>query len=416
MAERSKIEWTDATWNPLRARNRATGKVGHYCVHASEACRNCYSEDWQARFQNPIRFAAQDRAKVDLFLDEKALTQPLRWRRPRRVFVCSMTDLFGDWVEDEWIDRIFAMMALCPQHTFQVLTKRPERMRSWFEEKWQGTPAREVCRIHIPAGKETGRRVRIEEACEPFLDAFGLADPSNEKLWTEAGRCKAMGWDWPLPNVWLGTSVEDQKTADLRIPELLATPASVRWISAEPLLGPVDMHRYLLGVRAGYPAGCQCGHGHGFTRCPNTGGVSQSCHECDCRTFRKAPGKGLHWVVAGGESGRNARPMHPDWPRGIRDQCASAGIPFLLKQIGEWLPWEPDAAPYWKSQNGRVEDKHNLFPADFDADPRWEDGLSFVASDESHATFQRVGKRAAGRLLDGVLHDAFPTNAVRLKS
>lgn len=367
MADRSKIEWTDATWNPLRARNKQTGKIGHFCVHASEGCRHCYAERLQPRFQNPIRYAAQDRSKVDLFLDEKALTQPLRWRRPRMVFVCSMTDLFGDWVEDEWIDQIFAVMALCPQHTFQVLTKRPERMRSYLE----------------------GAQDRIEAL------AFDLMDYRQ-------GRERAEQWFhnqhlWPLPHAWLGTSVEDQKTADLRIPELLATPAAVRWISAEPLLGPVDL--VLPDADE-----CYCDQEtRAFFGAAMPGPLASS-HAEPCPHSRR-----LDWVVAGGESGRNARPMHPDWARSLRDQCAVAGIPFLLKQWGEWVPWQPDAAPCWKSQDGRIEDRHTLFPADVDADPRWDDGLPYVAGGESHATFQRVGKRAAGRRLDGQVHDGFPS-------
>ena len=108
MGDRSAIEWTDATWTPIRARNRETGRVGHFCIHKSPGCANCYAERMQPRFGNPVRFAAQDADKVELFLDEKTLTQPLRWRKPRTIFVCSMTDLFLESVPDEWIDRVFA--------------------------------------------------------------------------------------------------------------------------------------------------------------------------------------------------------------------------------------------------------------------------------------------------------------------
>ena len=147
MADRTTIEWCrgedgrlGATWNPIRARNLETDGIGHYCVHVSEGCRNCYAERMQPRFRNFTRYAVQDRGKIELFLHDDALTQPLRWRKPRHVFVCSMTDLFLDDHADEWIDRVFAVMALCPQHTFQVLTKRPERMRKHMRD--EGTPFR----------------------------------------------------------------------------------------------------------------------------------------------------------------------------------------------------------------------------------------------------------------------------------
>src|SRR3990167_1499279 len=128
MGATTGIEWTDATWNPIRARNKDTDGVGHFCEHVSEGCRNCYAERMQPRFGNPIRYAAQDREKVELFLDEEVLTAPLRWRKPRMIFVCSMTDLFADFVPDDWIDRVFDVM-LQTDHKYQVLTKRAERMR-----------------------------------------------------------------------------------------------------------------------------------------------------------------------------------------------------------------------------------------------------------------------------------------------
>ena len=130
MSDNSKIEWTDATWTPIRARNRETGRVGHFCIHKSPGCANCYAERMQPRFGNPVRFAAQDADKVELFLatardaSEKTLTQPLRWRKPRTIFVCSMTDLFLESVPVEWIDRVFGVMGEATQHRFQVLTKR----------------------------------------------------------------------------------------------------------------------------------------------------------------------------------------------------------------------------------------------------------------------------------------------------
>ena len=132
MGDHSKIEWTDATWNPIRARRRDTGKVGWFCTHASDGCTHCYAETLNHRLGTSIDYRAQDLAKVEIFLDEKMLKQPLRWRRPRRIFVGSMTDLFGEFVPDAMLDCIYAVMAMCPQHTFLLLTKRAGRMRDYL--------------------------------------------------------------------------------------------------------------------------------------------------------------------------------------------------------------------------------------------------------------------------------------------
>jgi protein gp37 len=130
----TKIEWTNKTWNPVRARNLETNGIGHFCEKISPGCANCYANRMQPRFRNKIRYNAADRDKVALFLDERVLIEPLHWRAPKMIFPCSMTDLFADFVPDEWIDRIFAVMSLAPQHTFQILTKRPERMRDYLAE------------------------------------------------------------------------------------------------------------------------------------------------------------------------------------------------------------------------------------------------------------------------------------------
>jgi len=263
MSDRAGIEWTDATWNPLRG-----------CSRVSEGCRNCYAERIAARFSGPgqpyeglaERTAKGPRWTGKVALIESALYHPLRWRKPRRIFVNSMSDLFHQDVPDEWIDRVFAVMALAPQHTFQVLTKRPERMGAWFA---------------------TGLDTREEDVAT----AMRRID-INSGFFT----------DWPLPNVWLGTSVEDQPTADARIPHLLAAPAAVRFVSAEPLLGPVDLTVYMFGAH--------------------------QTEETDWIARR------LDWLIVGGESGPGARPMHPDWARSLRDQCAAASVPFFFKQWG----------------------------------------------------------------------------------
>jgi len=271
MSDKTGIEWTDATWNPLRG-----------CTRVSEGCRNCYAERVAARFSGPgqpyaglaERTAKGPRWTGKVALIESALDQPLRWRKPRRIFCNSMSDLFHEDAPDEWIDRVFAVMALAPQHQFQVLTKRPERMQAYLSNPHVG--------------------VNWFNATDCVL---GMPD-----MWPYDGLARDLG---PLPNVWLGTSVEDQPTADARIPHLLATPAAVRFVSAEPLLGPVNVESGLPGPRVG---GKPC----------------------------------IHWLIVGGESGPGARPMEADWVRSLRDQCAAAGVPFFFKQWGAWVPWDSD--------------------------------------------------------------------------
>lgn len=218
MAANSKIEWTDSTWNPLRAiyKHPLQGdKKGWHCEKVSSGCDICYSEKFnEDRFGTGLPFKPGHRKDVEIVLDDKMLLQPLQWKKPRRIFVCSMTDLFGAFHSDEWIDKVFAIMALCPQHTFQVLTKRSTRMRYYM----------------------TGLK-RDEAITGPTMEIIAEARkimPSHLYNMT----------DWPLPNVHLGVSCEDQTRADERIPDLLNTPAAVRFVSAEPLLGPINFRKW----------------------------------------------------------------------------------------------------------------------------------------------------------------------------
>ena len=350
----TKIEWTHRpgtkgeTWNPIRACNKETGGGGHFCEHVSEGCRNCYAEAWQKRFKNPIRFAAQDRDKVEIFLDEKVLTQPLRWRKPRTIFVCSMTDMYGAWVPDHWIDRIKAIEALCPQHVFIELTKRPERMRDYL-----GACERRVAILVVASDRKYGWQTRH--------------DANGETVGFDR-RC------WPLPNVWAGTSVEDQKSADERIPLLLDTSAAVRWVSHEPALSPADFrvinakHRTRGSV---FSDAFDALSGNYVMK--RDGGEWYSGLEGD---ENSESSKGLYprldQIIIGGESGPHARPMHPDWARSVRDQCRAAGVPFFFKQWGAW------------GQGVRCSHPRA-------ATHRFDDGI----------LMSLMGKKAAGRLLDG---------------
>ena len=344
MADGTAIEWTDATWNPI------TG-----CSVVSPGCTNCYAMRLAGtRLRHDPSRAGLTRATRAgpvwtgaVRFNERWLDQPLRWSRPRRIFVCAHGDLFHEAVPDEWIDRIFRVMSTAPRHTFQVLTKRAERMRRYLSDPT----------VH--------GRIRYD------------ARPP-----------------WPLPNVWLGVSVEDQRRADERIPILLDTPAAVRWASAEPLLGPIDLTRISFR-RYEELFEINCFSDEAWVSQPPDQGLEPG------ERFHRGPalGASVNWVVAGGESGPGARPMHPDWARSLRDQCAAADVPFLFKQWGEWAEgsdFSADAKVV--TADGRIVDFNDRALADADRAER------VVAP----TLMRRVGKKAAGRRLDGVIHDAWP--------
>jgi len=345
MGDNTAIEWTDATWNPV------TG-----CTKVSQGCKYCYAErEWARLSANPAT-RYYGRAFIDVRCHDDALGLPLRWRRPRRIFVNSMSDLFHPDVPDEFIDQVFAVMAFAPQHIFQVLTKRPYRARTWLRRF--AAPTNPVQALILKWGDQGGRYW-------PFVTRL----PDWQEINQAAVRAQA-----PLRNVWLGVSVEDQEAADERIPLLLQTPAAVRWISAEPLLGPVRLDR----ITRASPDG-------DWTYCDNA-----------LEGFRATKCGGMHgprvdWVVAGGESGPKARPMNPAWVRSLRDQCAAASVPFLFKQWGEWIDdYNIDSANLYAPQ---IADPDQYFH-EYD----WGDGISSW----------RVGKARAGRLLDGVEHSEYP--------
>lgn len=362
MSDKTGIEWTDATWNPI------TG-----CTLVSEGCRNCYAAQLAATRlkQHPsraglARLNAEGVAKFtgEVRFNEQWLTQPLRWRKPRRIFVCAHGDLFHESVPDQWIDRVFAVMALSPQHIFQVLTKRPERMREMLR-----------------AVKRPGLPERVIE----YIDA--LACSKQEAM---AAMCRPTT---QLPNVWLGVSVEDQATADLRIPLLLDTPAATRFVSVEPMLGPVNLTK-IMGTACLASDGSCCGDRPWL----DTLRGIQGCSRAGAYGFplKMQMPRGLDWVIAGGESGPGARPLHPDWVRALRDRCAAARVPFFFKQWGAWLPtnmWAigPGAPPVTA-----IDGYGNLVPPDV------------APQDVGGQRFSHVGKKAAGALLDGVMHREFP--------
>lgn len=326
MAERTEIAWCDSTFNPW---------IG--CTKVSPGCANCYAErDFDHRKHVAKWGAGQPRHRTS----EPYWRQPLRWQRTAardawelkitgrvtdesgdvivwhrpRVFVASLADVFDPEVPAEWRRDLFFLITQCHSLDFLLLTKRPHLVEQQLKEISTGPVA--------------------------HWDLWGD--------WQLAGG---------LPNVWLGTTVEDQARADERIPALLSIPARMRFLSCEPLLGPVEIF------------------GEGLGEGPANGGT-------------------IHWVIAGGESGPKARPMHPDWARSLRDQCAEAKVPFFFKQWGESLPRDQvPAQPLTDLHNGTL-----VEPAEWTMP-----GKGF-----QDCPMLRVGKRAAGRTLDGREHNEFP--------
>ena len=258
MADKTRIEWAESTWNPI------TG-----CTIVSSGCKNCYAMGLAFRRlrNHPSRAGLTDangRWTGEVRWNEQWLNQPLRWKRPRRIFVCAHSDLFHENVPDHWIDRVFGVMAASSQHSFQVLTKRPQRMLEY------------LLRDHV----------------KHFVALAGAQECENADEVCDS----ISAGPWPLPNVWLGTSVEDQPTFDRRVKPLRECPAAVRWISVEPLLGPINA----------------------------------------------VPLGNVDWVVVGGESGPGHRPMDPDWARSIQAQCLASDVAFFMKQMAGKKPIPDD--------------------------------------------------------------------------
>ena len=293
MSGKTKIEWADRVWNPV---------VG--CTPVSAGCAHCYAKRMYNRFYQSKPFS-------EVQLHEERLVKALSWKKPCRVFVNSMSDLFHEDVPDIFIAKVFSVMAIKKDFTFMVLTKRPERMQKLLSN---------------PSG-----------------DFVGCLHTNTLRFGSRYER--PYGSAIELNNVWLGVSVEDQNTADERIPLLLQTPAAKRFVSVEPMLGVVDMRR---GI---------------YSMSPNL--------------IQGTSLDGIDWVICGGESGPGARPMHPSWVRDLRDQCHEAGVPFLFKQWGEWAP------------------------VDFEANVSHSQVSNGIR-------MGRVGKQTAGRILDGEEGNEFP--------
>lgn len=288
MAQSSSIEWTDATWSPTRG-----------CTKIAAGCRNCYAETFAERWRgikgHPYEQGFDPRTAPD------KLTEPLKWKKPRRIFVDSMSDLFHEAFAFEYIAAVFGIMAACADremgHTFQVLTKRPERAIEFFN--W----------LSMPTDKDGNaddlHRKNVLHESVKF--ALGYDHPDRPAVNVLRG--------WPLPNVWMGTSISTQADADKNVAVLLKIPAAVRFVSAEPLLGPIDF----------------------FCNDDVRGGSKSNVLQlADISDGAPSHDRAIHWVIAGGESGPGARPCDVEWIRSIVRQCKAAGVPCFVKQLGRF--------------------------------------------------------------------------------
>lgn len=368
MSTGSKIEWTETTWSPV------TG-----CTRVSPGCRRCYAETLSARLANmgqekyrgvvkthatrknkrgePLALPQWSR---EVRTHEVVLLEPWeKWKSPTVVFVCSMSDLFHEDVPFEFIDRVFATMALFPQHTFQVLTKRSARMLEYFK--------------HNPTGSLSGvTEARVGRWCMKIAEDRGenVTDPYWDVF-----------FDWPLPNVWLGTSIEKQEYMH-RAYDLARCPAAARFISAEPLLGPLRFDGLTIDI-------------------PWAGGLARGGRDYSPLLSM------IDQVIVGGESGDDAKPMHPDWARSIRDQCERQNVEFFFKQWGAWRPGV--------SRDEYTESKPLTCVKPDGTTSWWAGDLGNETCinhsknyEESDQPMERVGKKKAGRVLDGRTYDGMP--------
>lgn len=387
MAENTAIEWLhgmpgygSATWNPT------TG-----CSAAGPGCKNCYAKDMTYRLERMgvpkytgltvLNQSGSRHFNGVVRTHDDVLEKPLRWNKPRVIFVNSMSDLFHEDVPDDFIARVFAIMGLACWHRYIILTKRSERMAELMSSPDFAFMVEYAVDEH-------------SDFAEEVAGHYGQFDPSDRRHgdWRSLDH-SAM----PMPHVALGVSVSTQACWNEHVPNLIRTPAAVRVVSAEPLLGEVDLSNWLPRGRY-YNAVCEhCGYAgtsERFIEIRYHDDSDVECPKCHNRTVANDIGQ-LHQIIVGGESGPKARPMHPEWARGIRDQCVSAGVPFFFKQWGAWapidMPWE---------QNSPKGCAHN------------ETWLNLAGGSGFHGDsvwrMRHSGKKSAGRLLDGREWNEFP--------
>jgi protein gp37 len=354
VSEKTGIAWTDSTWNVV------TG-----CTKISQGCAHCYAELTAARLQRMGSKRYRDGFAVRFHPD--VLREPMKWRAPRRIFVCSMADLFHKDVTDRQRAAIWCVMASRPDHTFQVLTKRAQEMKRWFS--WLEEMATKAADV-FPEDHQNWRRAHVLRAAA--ID-FGIAVPDYAFLEDQG---------WPLRNVEVGVTVENEEQAEARLLYLMACPAAVRFASLEPLLEDVDLTPWL-----DERPGCDGGAPH------------EDCEQCYPATRK------LDWAIVGGESGPDARPMHPDWVRSVRDQCHAAMVPVFLKQ---WGAYRPKAAG--EHYTGKL---WGVLDRDGDWFPQTTPWNGNVGEDSETGEVRMVGSETPHALLeiDGKTWAQFPLDA-----
>jgi protein gp37 len=364
----SKIEWTNKTWNPI---------VG--CSKVSAGCKNCYAIRMAWRLQHIGHSAQKYAGTVEktacgqlnwtgkINLSEKDLLKPLTWKKPRIIFVNSESDLFHESLPFEVIDKVFAVMGRCQHHTFQVLTKRPDRMLEYYKSDPYQRILNASYLINLPKSHSIGA---------------GIDNPSVPGN---------LGWK----HVWLGVSVENQQAANERIPLLLQVPAAVRFLSCEPLLAPINLGNWLETCPKSKRVD---GNGHSwlfdgddpYVKCYYCGEIRDALNGRTIGVSHTMPSD-IHWVIVGGESGKDARPMHPLWVRQLRDQCQKVSISYFFKQWGEWV--ECGQEPGFIAGN-EVRDVRNILP------DGTEYKTGYIRAGDL-ACMKLVGKKKSGRQLDG---------------
>jgi len=350
MKKEHKIGWLNLpgykgeTWNPI---------IG--CSKVSDGCKNCYAERMAGRLahmpgayeysnvvsSNPTKWNGKTQ------LVQSAIDKPLRWKKPRVIFVCSMGDLFHEDTSFQDIDKVFTIMACNPQHIFIVLTKRAKRMAEYYNSP----VTRANIYYLILKSKNSG---------------YAVTDPLDKD-------------GWPLKNVWLGVTAENQETANDRLLHLIKTPAALKFISVEPIVGPVDLTAIKEEVLL----------------------TKQDYLKFKFLTGKKFEGPKIDWVICGGESGPGARPMHPDWVRSLRDQCQEAGVPFFFKQWGEFVSQHQGP-----KVNQLSKDKWFSVSTEGDYGPLYE--TSYMKDGLNYRTVGKIGRKAAGNLLDGEKWEQYP--------
>lgn len=356
----TKITWTNATWNPV------TG-----CSKVSAGCANCYAErEWARLSANPKLPGYFGRKFTDVMCHENRLDQPIRWTRPRMIFVNSMSDLFHEDVPFEFIDKVFAVMAATPHHTFQILTKRPERMKEYIDSVTKISDMPLDC--HHFFGKDIKLWKRGELIANLIHEIDGKTASFKNTTW-ESPEVSPDLSVWPLPNVWLGVTAENQDAADERIPILLDTQAAFRFVSIEPMVGPVNLDMMITqstGDRFRVVVSSLMGR-------KTLWDTKNLLEEEDINK--------IDWVICGGESGPKARPVDPEWIRSLRDQCRFTDTAFFFKQWGEFI------------DESQMTDRSVQMS-----------GKTFSMLSNGAPTLWRCGKKVAGNMIDSEIIEQFP--------